>query len=123
MTARWRRRDERGVGTVLTLGVALALLTVTWVACVVTVWIAQAVRAQDAADLASLAGATAMAEGGDACVAAGRAALRNGAEVTACRVRGDTRAFVVEVEVRRRVTPRVVGGPEAVERRAAAGTS
>lgn len=117
-----RRADERGVGTVLTLGAALALLAVTWAACVLTVWVAQVVRAQDAADLASLAGATAMAEGQDPCVAAEHAAARNEAEVINCRVRGDARAFVVEVEVRRELSPQVVGGPDAVVRRAAAGT-
>jgi secretion/DNA translocation related TadE-like protein len=41
-------------------------------------------RAQGAADLAALAGASALADGGDPCAAAERVAAENGASLTGC---------------------------------------
>jgi secretion/DNA translocation related TadE-like protein len=56
-------------------------------------------RARIAADLAALAAATSEVRGGDACSAARINAQGNGAEVTGCRVTGDTSSFVVAVTV------------------------
>lgn len=83
------RRGDRGsasllvvalTGVVLLLGLAAAFLTATG---------AVHRRAQAAADLAALAGATAHQRGDDACTAAGLVADRNGAESAACHLTGD----------------------------------
>jgi secretion/DNA translocation related TadE-like protein len=53
-------------------------------------------RAQAAADLAALAGASDLAAGGDGCTAAGRVAAANRADLSACRHDGrDLRVTVV----------------------------
>ncbi|MGV8845077.1 Rv3654c family TadE-like protein [Tessaracoccus sp.] len=117
-----RRRIERGVGTVLTAGVCAVLLMVAWTASVLVGWVGQASAAQDAADLASLAGAGAWAEKGRPCEAAGRVAQRNGAVMVACSVSGDPRSFVVEIRVEVMLRPHVPGAPEHVVRTASAGT-
>lgn len=117
-----RRRSERGVGTVLTAGVCALLLVVASSASVVVVWVSQVSSAQNAADLAALAGAGAQAEGGDACAAAGGAAVRNEAHLLGCRVLGDDWSFVVEVRVGKELHPRLPGAPVDVERQASAGT-
>lgn len=114
--------DERGVGTVLTAGVAMVLLTVATAVCILAGWVAQAVATQDAADLAALAGASAMAEGLDACDEAAGAAEANDASLMRCEVRGDERAFVLEVRVRASLSPNVPGFPDEVVRQATAGT-
>lgn len=117
-----RRIDERGVGTVLTAGVAMVLVSVATAACILAAWLAQVTATQDAADLAALAGASAMAEGLDGCGAADGAAEANGARVTRCEVRGDQRAFVLEVSVRAPLEPHLPGLPGEVVRSATAGT-
>lgn len=73
-------------GIVLLLGLAGAFLTATGAA---------HRRAQSAADLAALAGATAGQRGGDACAVAGQVADHNGAQSAACHVEGHD--VVVEV--------------------------
>ncbi|MCC2594390.1 hypothetical protein LKO27_13350 [Tessaracoccus sp. OS52] len=124
MTGRSRRHtDERGVGTVLTAAVAMVLVVVTSAACTVVAWLATVSDAQDAADAAALAGASAMAEGLDGCDAATLAARFNHAAVTECEVRGDHRGFVVELDVKMALHPKVPGFPEEVVRTAAAGTA
>lgn len=115
-------RDEHGAGTVLTAGLAMVLLSVATAACILTTWVAQAVATQDAADLAALAGAAAMAEGLDACDVAAGTAEANDAMLTTCEVQGDQRAFVLEVRVRASLHPDVPGFPEEVVRTATAGT-
>lgn len=117
------RGAERGSGTVLTAGIAFALMAVAVGAWIVVAWLGQAARAQDAADLAALAGAGALAQALDPCPAAVTAAQRNEATLVGCEVKGDSRAFVVEVRVRVALTPTLPAGPREVVRRAAAGTS
>ena len=117
-----RHLAERGVGTVLTAGVCAVLLVSAWTASVLVSWIGQVTAAQDAADLASLAAAGAVARGADPCPAAVEAATRNDVELTGCTVRGDQWSFVVDIRVRRALEPRVPGGPESVERVASAGS-
>lgn len=93
-------RAERGTATVW--GVALigllALVTVVCVAVVAVV--AGHRRAQAAADLAALAGAGTLRDGGEACAAAGRIARRNRGEVVTCEVSGQRVRVVVQVRVR-----------------------
>ena len=67
-------------GVVVLLGLATAFLAATGAA---------HRRAQAAADLAALAGATAQQHGADACGAAAVVASHNGARATECLVDGD----------------------------------
>lgn len=94
---RWGADD--GAGSVLVLGlVALALVLVVAVASLGQVEVARA-RAQGAADLAALAGASrllAFGEVGSSCALAGRAVERNGAVLDRCT---QVRAGVLEVRV------------------------
>lgn len=89
--------DDRGsatvpavafLGVLLLLGVALGA-----VAAVVVAHRA----AQSAADLAALAAATALADGGDGCGAAASVAVANGAEVTRCVLAGQEARVSVRV--------------------------
>lgn len=94
--SRGRIRGERGsavpfavacLGMVLLLGAALG---------VTGALVAGHRTAQAAADLAALAGATALAGGGDGCGAADRIAAANGAALSGCSVAGaDVRVTVV----------------------------
>lgn len=118
-----RRPDERGVGTVLTAGACVTLLSVAWAASVMVGWISQVSATQDAADLAALSAASSEAQGEDACQAARSAAERNASELMTCSVEGDERSFVVEVRVSQRLEPAMPGAPETVERVALAGTT
>ncbi|MEN8708280.1 MAG: Rv3654c family TadE-like protein [Nocardioides marinisabuli] len=87
--------DEAGAATVL--GVALAgllLLLGVALAELGAVVVAHR-RAQAAADLAALAGATSRADG---CLAADRVALANGAALTACTPEGSAVLVTVRVD-------------------------
>lgn len=92
------RPPDRGSGTVLALGlIAVALVLGLALAAVAS---AQGARgqAQAAADLAALAGATALQSGWPACPTARETAARNGAEVVACVEQGEG---VVRIDVTR----------------------
>lgn len=117
-----RGRDERGVGTVLTLGMALILAGVTAVGCVLIAWFALIRHAEQAAELAALAGAGAAVQGGDPCEAAARAARENDARISRCEVRGEVPDVVVEVGVTVQLQPQILLAPEEVERLASAAT-
>ena len=59
-----RGRDERGsAGGLLTVGICLVVLVMSLAATTIVVWVAQARHAQQAAELAALAGASAAVEG------------------------------------------------------------
>lgn len=116
------RREERGVGTVLTAGIAFVLLTVTALSCMAVAWFAVVRRAEHVAELAALAGAGAAVDGVTVCTAAEAAAAHNDARLSACEVRGEGVDVVVEVGVAVALLPRLPGMPEVVERRATAGT-
>ncbi|MCR6689122.1 Rv3654c family TadE-like protein [Cellulomonas sp.] len=109
------RWDDRGAGTVLLLAVVLvALLAAAGVGAVATAHAARG-RAQAAADLAALAGATELRhtyDAGQACARADQAAQRNGAVLRACDATG---AGVVEVAV---TVPHVLGGGAVAHARA-----
>lgn len=115
-------RDERGGGTILTLALCLGLLAVATAAAVVVNWVGTARAAQNAADLAALAGAAARAEGADACRAAAHAAEENAGHLITCRVAGDWHAFAVHVAVAKELSPVVPGMPAEVAKGATAGT-
>ncbi len=83
-----RSRDETGAGSVLGLAVIGLLVVVTALAGAVVAVVATHRTAQGAADLAALAGAAALQDGGDACGRAAAVARSNHARVQRCRVAG-----------------------------------
>ena len=110
-----RSRDDRGAASAMSLGL-VGLLVLVSAICLGTVAIVLAHRrAQVAADLASLAGASALQRGVDPCVAATMTAHRNAAAVTSCLVEGTTVLVATSVTL-----PPVLGGDE-VSARARAG--
>ncbi|MFN8191887.1 MAG: Rv3654c family TadE-like protein [Nocardioidaceae bacterium] len=80
--------DEIGAATVLVVAVAGLLLLVGAALGVVTALVTDHRRAQSAADLAALAGASALATGRGPCEEARRVALANDATLAACSLRG-----------------------------------
>lgn len=115
-------RDEHGSGSMLTVGVCLVLLAVGWAVMVAVAWIGVTRSAQATADLAALAGASALFEGHDGCDAARIAAHRNGVELVECSAFGGGQHVVVEVTVEQHLRPSVVGYADVVRRSAAAGS-
>jgi secretion/DNA translocation related TadE-like protein len=81
-----RRRSQDGAATVVATAMLGVLVTVTVATTGVVGVVAGHRRAQSAADLAALAGAAALQDGGDACERAGSIAQRNGATLRSCRV-------------------------------------
>lgn len=94
-----RGRKDRGSATVFAAAISLILVMVASAAVVVVGVVLATHRARNAADLAALAAATVLAQGGDACSTARGNASANGAEVTNCLVTGDASSFVVRVTV------------------------
>ena len=93
-------RGEQGAGTVLavtTIGVIVSVTVGTSGAVGV---VAGHRRAQSAADLSALAGATTLQNGGDACARAEVIAGRNGADLHRCQVNGTEVVVVVARSVR-----------------------
>lgn len=89
-------RAERGAATVLVMAFAGALLLVGAACAVVAALLLAHRTAQAAADLAALAAAQALAEGGDACGQAAAVAGRHGAQVVTCAPGGaEVRVTVV----------------------------
>jgi secretion/DNA translocation related TadE-like protein len=109
------RRGEDGAGAVLAVAM-MGLLVATTVGTSGAVGVvASHRRAQSAADLAALAGASALQDGGDPCGRAAVIARRNGAELRRC----DTRDWQVAVVVSRAV--RLPGSAFGLEARGLAG--
>lgn len=109
-------RDEQGVATAWGLGLIGLLAVMAFVAAAVIGILAGHRRAEAAADLAALAGAGELRDGGDACGTAGLIARRNRAALVDCRPVG----WRVEVVVRVRVRG-LFGRVHALEGRALAG--
>jgi secretion/DNA translocation related TadE-like protein len=107
-----RRRGELGSTVWVTPFVGLLALAALVLAFQGGVLVAQR-RVQSAADLAALAGASALQRGDDGCAAAGMVARRNGAALRHCAV--DAQELLVTVS---RAGPRALG--RAVEVRASA---
>lgn len=87
---RVRRDPERGAATVFAAFGLLALLSLTVLAVQVGGAVVAGHRVQSAADLAALAAAGALADGGDACAAARDSARANGVRVGSCAVEEQT---------------------------------
>lgn len=84
-----RRDGERGSATAFALVVIGLLMLVGCAVGVVAGLVIDHRKAQAAADLAALAAAAALQEGGDACAAGAEVAADNGAEQTSCAVEGE----------------------------------
>lgn len=110
------RRGEGGAATLLAVSMMGVLLLVGSALSVVGAMVVAHRSAQSAADLAALAGAGAVADGADPCVAAAAVAADNGARLDGCAVAG--RDVVVEVTV---TGPRWLGQPHDLGARARAG--
>ena len=93
-------RGEQGAGTVLAVAMIGLVVSVTVGATGAVGVVAGHRRAQSAADLSALAGATTLQDGGDACAKARAIAGRNGADLQRCRVDGTQVLVVVARSVR-----------------------
>ena len=91
------RRDERGSGTVLVTGALGVLLVLTAAAIQLGAAAGAAHRARAAADLAALAGASALQEStDDPCSRASELVTRNGADLLSCTL-GAAESVLVRV--------------------------
>ena len=91
------RGEERGAAALLALAMCGVLLLVGGALGVAGAMVVDHRRAQAAADLAALAGATALATGGDGCRAADDVARANDAELRECVADGLTVTVRVQV--------------------------
>lgn len=89
--------DESGSATVLGLSMIGLVLTFSLACAGIGGLFVAHRQAQGAADLGSLAGATAIQRGQSACVAAARIARRNEAVLTRCAVQGEVVTVCVTV--------------------------
>lgn len=94
-----RRRDERGAAVVVAVGLVAVLVFVTAVCMAVVALVLAHRKAQVAADLAALAGASALQGGADPCAAAERIAVRQDARLTGCEVDGSDVVVATGVRV------------------------
>lgn len=116
------RRDERGVGTIVTMGIALVLITVAGFGAVLVTWFSLLRDGEHAAELAALAGASAAVRGEGPCDVARDVARENAHDVARCEVRGEGADVVVEVAIAVALEPSLPGAPRGVLRVATAGT-
>jgi len=116
-------RNQRGSGTVLVMAAMLIAAMMAFVSACLIAWFGCAHHARAAADLASLAGATAYAHGEDACTAARLTAQHNAAQLTACSVDSNGYDFIVAVSVRVPASPHTVFGPDHFDQTSKAGNT
>jgi secretion/DNA translocation related TadE-like protein len=102
------RRDELGLAAPLVVTLAGLLLVLALLGAGLGRLLVDQRRAASAADLAALAGASAVQHGRDACQAAAETAGRNGAELVACTVTGEQ--VLVRTAVRSAGPGRLLGG-------------
>lgn len=114
--------SERGVGTVLTAGLAACMTVVAGASCLCIGWFSAVRQAERVAEAAALAGASAAVEGRDACTASRQAVQRNGGTMQSCVVRGSGADVVVEVSTIAFLEPNLGLVPATVERQATAAT-
>lgn len=111
-----RLHDARGAITLLVVAISGLLLLLGSALGVVAAMVVAHRTAQAAADLAAVAGATALQRGRDPCATAADIAVANGASLTSCTV--DGRDVLVDVSVR---GPRWLGQEADLDGRARAG--
>jgi secretion/DNA translocation related TadE-like protein len=117
-----RRRDERGGGSVLMMGICVVVIMLGYTAMIICGYAIAAHRARAAADLAALSGATSASQGGDPCAAARRNAQAHLARITSCERVGDQIDFVISVTASVATTMRVPGLPRRIGAVAHAGS-
>ena len=93
-----RVRTEGGAAALLSVVMAGVLVVVGGALAVLAAVVVDHRNAQAGADLAALAAASTLTRGGDACDAAARVAVANGARLASCEVVGS--AVLVAVSVR-----------------------
>jgi secretion/DNA translocation related TadE-like protein len=93
-----RARGERGAASLFAVACLSVLLMVGAALGVVAAMVHAHRAAQSAADLAALAAAAEVADGGDACAVAGRIAAANGAGLEVCEVSGRDVLVTVTVD-------------------------
>ncbi len=94
--SRSRDRDEGGAAVVIALGLTALLVLVALVCGSLVALVATHRGVQGAADLAALAGATALRGGRDACAVAGEIAAAHRTQLRDCGVQGAVVAVVLE---------------------------
>ncbi|MDT9594764.1 flp pilus-assembly TadE/G-like family protein [Nocardioides zeae] len=114
-------RDQRGAATLAALGLLGVLVLVALGAATGTAVFADHRRAEAAADLAALAGASAVGAGEDACAGAREVAAANGARLVGCDLLGAD--VLVRVEVRRTYLAGLGAAPDAQARAGPAGVA
>lgn len=92
--------DDRGYATVVSLGIILALVSLTGVVLAAAGMVLATHRAQVAADLAAVAGAWAHAHGHQGCAVATDTAELNVAELDSCQIQGGDLLVVAVVDGR-----------------------
>lgn len=103
-----RLLSSDGSATITATGIITSVVSLALAVMALGVHAADTHRARVAADLAAVAGATAMYQGVDACSTADRTAQLNGARVTFCEV---TAGDVVVAATRRRAEAAARAGP------------
>ena len=103
-----RLLSSDGSATVTATGIITSVVSLALAVVAFGVHVSDTHRARVAADLAAVAGATAMYRGADACAHADRTAQLNGARVVSCEV---TAGDVVVAATRRRAEAAARAGP------------
>ena len=103
-----RLLSSDGSATVTATGIVTSVVSLALAVVAFGVHVSDTHRARVAADLAAVAGATAMYRGADACASADRTAQLNGARVVSCEV---TAGDVVVAATRRRAEAAPRAGP------------
>ena len=103
-----RLLSSDGSATVTATGIITSVVSLALAVVAFGVHVSDTHRARVAADLAAVAGATAMYHGVDACTTASRTAQLNGARVVSCEV---TAGDVVVAATRRRAEAAARAGP------------
>lgn len=94
-----QQAGDEGYATIAAVGIIGAVASLLLVVAAVVSTVAARHEGQVAADLAAVAGAFALARGGDGCAQSREVAGLNGAELTHCRI--EELDVVVSVSVRR----------------------
>lgn len=94
-----RLRDQRGSAAVFGIAFTGLLVTATLVGATVAALLVGQRRAAAGADLAALAGASALQQGRPACAEATELATANGTRLVRCETRGELVTVEVTVEV------------------------
>ena len=114
-------RDERGSGSILLAGLMVVAALAAAAAAAVAGYLIAAHRAEAAADLAALSGATVAASGRDGCAEARRTAVANRVRLISCGRVGDQQEFVLSVTVEVGLDPLLPGLPRRLRATAHAG--